>query len=405
MPFYLWKGINQLGNTIKGITQAASPEQLKELLLAQQIALLACNEQQSGRSWLTHSFQRRINNKQLCDFFERLSLLINNGVELVHALEVLVRLTPHQSFANIIQQMAQSIAQGQSFHAALQAHPLVFPSFISHMVKVGEKTGKLGLVLEDLKTSLTQERWLQQELRRAALAPGLTLMVAILLIGGILIFIVPHFQLLYQSLATPLPAATQWLLSLHNAIWSGWGLACFLALIASIGIFKILLKNIPIRRWVQTACLQLPIINRIIINSCLISFTQTLSLFLDSGLALTQALHYIQQTTHNLVFKSEVEKISSTILDGGSLYDAINTSNSVFFDEQFLALIQVGERSGKLAQVLKSACLQYQEIFASYLHTITTLFAPILMIFIGLLVGGIMVLIYLPIFSLGNLFV
>lgn len=404
MPFYLWKGIDQLGNGAKGITQASTPEQLKDILLDQNIALLEHHQQQSGEAWVTRSFQRRITTRQLCDFFQRLSLLITNGVELVHALEVLTRLTPHQGLTNIIQQMEQAIAQGQSFHTALKAYPQVFSPFIIQIIEVGEKTGKLGLVLENLKDTLTQRYLLEQQLKQAALAPAITLTVAVLLIGGILAFIVPHFQSLYQSLGSSLPPATQFLLSLQKNLCSWYGLALVLALIATVGIFKALLKNVTLKRWIQVLSLHLPLTRRIVINSSLISFTQTLSLFLTSGLPLTQALEHIGQTAQNLIFKAEIEKISSAILEGGSLHDAITSNNSQFFDAQFLALVTVGERSGKLAEVLKSATARYQDVLTSQLHTITTIFAPLLMIIIGLLIGAIMVLIYLPIFSLGNLF-
>lgn len=404
MPLYLWRGINQLGQSAKGITQASTPDQLKELLLDQNIALLDHHQQQSGDSWITRSFQRRIHTRQLSDFFERLSLLISNGVELVHALEVLTRLTPHQEFSNIIQQMTQAIGQGQSFHSALQAYPHVFSPFIIQVIEVGEKTGKLGLVLENLKDALAQQLWLQKHLKQAALAPAITLTVAALLIGGILVFILPHFQSLYQSLGSALPPATQLLLTFQQNLCSWYGLAWFLALIACIATFKALLKNLTIKRWVQALCLHLPIIRRIVITSNLISFTQILSLFLTSGLPLTQALEHIWHSAQNLIFKAEVEKILSSILEGGSLHDAIGSSNSQFFDEQFLALVTVGERSGRLADVLKSAATRYQDILTSQLHALTNIFAPLLMIIIGLLIGSIMILIYLPIFSLGNLF-
>lgn len=404
MPVYSWKGINQQGNPVKGSSPATTPDHLREQLLAQQIALLGYTAKKQNGAWVQYRLVRPVSTKQLCEFFDRLSLLLASGVELVRALEVVQRLTTHQTLANCTHQLTQTIAQGQSFSSALQAYPYLFSPFIVQVVHVGEKTGKLDIVLESLKNNLVQQMQLRQNLKRATLAPLITLGVAFLLISGILFFILPHFQSLYQSLGSTLPPATQRLLYFHSIISSSYGFVLLGAVVAVIALIKIMLKQSLIKHYAQALTLKIPILNRIIIDSNLIIFIQTVSLYLSSGLPLTQALDEIKNATQNLIFRREIAKVAVAILEGSCLYDAIKSCDSQFFDEQFLALIQVGEQSGKLGIVLNNACARYQNMLAERLQSIITIFSPLLMIIIGLIIGWIMVLMYLPIFSLGNLF-
>lgn len=404
MPWFYWHGINHYGDEKTGRHQAQSPLHLKEILLGQGIALLTYKQTLPLAATFCNLFSPpHINPNHVCDFFQRLSLLVGNGVDLVFALKTIQAVTPHKRLNTIIHGCIATIQQGQSFHEALEHYPGVVPAFINQLIAAGERTGKLGPALENLTRHLAEQQNIKKQFHQATLAPLVTLGTALVLLLVVITFIFPYFESLYQSLGSPIPAATKYILQLSHLVRSWHGAA-----LAGLGIIMLwfvgLVASQPrIKRFFSRIAISIPLIGPIIIRRNTLLFVQTLSLFLSSGLPLTTALEYAQNTVSNSICKDEIRKIYNAILEGKSLSTAIQAINSRFFDQQLTALILVGECSGTLDQILFTTAQQLSSAFSDNLKTLSTLFTPLLMIVVGLIIGGIMIALYLPIFNLSSL--
>ncbi|CAM6054162.1 unnamed protein product [Sphagnum tenellum] len=273
------------------------------------------------------------------------------------------------------------------------------------LIGAGEKTGKLGLVLNSLKDLLRIRMRMQQELRQATQMPLITLVIACVLIGGIFIFILPHFEGLYTSLNCSLPAATQMALSISRKLHSVPAAIIGLSVLLIIPLANRYARSFPRFNYgIDTISMQLPLISKLLIYKELIIFSTVIEIFLRSGLPLAEALDHAIDASSNTLFKKTLQEALNELLHGQSLSSALQLHPSPFIDEQLIALIHIGEQSGTLDALMYKAGIMYQEKLNATLHTITALATPLLTIFIGLLIGGLMITIYLPIFKLGSLF-
>lgn len=403
MPLYQWKGINQQGKYAKGVDLADDPEHLTALLLCQGIALIDYHQTTGLRFDWYQLFLPSIGPSQLADFWEQLALLLGNGVELCKALEIVARVTTHKRLQSVIRSMSQAIAQGQGFYEALGAYPKIFAPVVVQLVEAGERTGKLGFILERIKDYYKQQYVLSQQLKRAALAPLITFGVALVLVGAIVMFIVPQFASLYQSLGSKIPISTKFLISLSNACRSRYAIIIVLVIIGVLyGIIQ-LFKTTAVKKVCGKVGLHIPMTASIVQYHNVVIFIQTLSIFTASGLTLTSALEHAAHTVRSELFKEDIKRIIQEIMAGKSLSEAMALIGSQFLPEQLVALMHVGEDSGTLPEVLAKTEIHYQDLLAAQLTLLTALFSPLLMIVVGMLIAGIMVVLYLPIFNLGNL--
>jgi type IV pilus assembly protein PilC len=403
MPFYHWEGLDRQGRQVKGVLQADNTDQLKESLFIQGIALLDYRQstQSSNSRWSL--LQPTIGPCHLADFWEQLALLLSNGVELVKALEIVARITTHKRLRSAIQNVTHAIEQGQSFYEALSAYPKIFVPVVVTLIEAGERTGKLGKIIEHVKSYYKQQYMMRQQFKRAAMAPLITLGVALMLVWAIVIFIVPQFTSLYQSLGSQLPKSTKFLIGFSRACRSWYGLIILLVMIGILWCCVQLCKIASVKKFFGQIGLYIPIISSIMIYHNMVIFIQTLSIFVSSGLTLTLALEQVEHTVGSEVFKDDIKKIMYEIMAGKSLSAAMAAIDSQFLPEQFVALVHVGESSGTLPDVLVKSESYYQELLLSRLSIVTTLFSPLLMIVVGVIIAFIMVMLYMPIFNLGNL--
>jgi type IV pilus assembly protein PilC len=403
MPFYHWEGIDHQGKQVKGVLQADDPDQLKELLFMQGVALLDYRQltQSSNSRWSV--LQPTIGPCQLADFWEQLALLLGNGVELVKALEIVARVTTHKRLRSAIQNVTHAIEQGQSFYEALGAYPKIFAPVVVTLIEAGERSGKLGKILEHVKSYYKQQYMMGQQLKRASLAPLITLGVALALVWAIVIFIVPQFASLYQSLGSQLPKSTKFLIGFSRACRSWYGLIILFVMTGILWGCVQLCKTASVKKFFGKIGLYIPIISPIMIYHNIVIFIQTLSIFISSGLTLTLALEQSAHTVGSEIFKDDIKKIMHEIMAGKSLSAAMAAVDSQFLPEQFVALVHVGENSGTLPDVLAKTEAHYQELLSSRLDIVTTLFSPLMMIVVGLIIALIMIMLYMPIFNLGNL--
>jgi type IV pilus assembly protein PilC len=404
MPLYHWRGIDLDGKTKAGVTQAYDQEHIKTILLSQQIALQECSESSTQS---THHARWSFNSprgEHITLFFEQLALLVRNGIDLTQALTIGSSTAPSPLLRTIIQNLATNIAQGNTFYQALSAYPKLFEPEIIHLIATGEQTGQLANVLQNISDNRMLKQSIKRQLLEAALGPLIALGASFLLVGLILLFIVPSFESLYQSLGKTLPPSTTLLLHLSHALHS-WHVLWVIALpLVCITTIWGLLKIPHIKTIIDRLILSIPLLSPLIVLQNTIACIQTMNLFVSSGLSLTQALDHAHKSVHNSVFKQEITDITHTIAQGKSLSESIKCIKSKFIEPQWVALIQAGEHTGTLDLMFKKIEAQLTQQLLSRLKTVTAVFSPLLMIIVGVIIGGILIVLYIPIFNLGSLF-
>ncbi len=402
MPLLSWKGIDQNGRSVKGTQQTLSEHQLKELLLSRNIALLSFRP---ATSFTLNRYRTpTIQPEQLCSLLERLALLITNGVELVVALRVIENTTTDKALITLVTTLAQGVEKGQSLHQAMIDHPTVFNNFVVNLVATGEHTGKLGCVLGNIAEHIRYRQAIRTQFKQAALAPSVTLIFATILVLGMITFVFPYFESLYQSLGATIPPATKRILQLSHFMHSWQGLSillgtCLLAILCWPLIPTKAFKNMVDRITPHT-----PFIAPLVISNNILAFVQTISLYVSSGLSLGSALEQAQHTVPNNQFKADIAQLLSSISRGKSFSQALAELTSPFIDEQLVTIVRVGESSGTLDHALRALQEHLKNDLSKRLNTFSVLIGPLLMVLLGGFIGGIMILLYIPVFNLGSLF-
>jgi type II secretory pathway component PulF len=404
MPYYRWKGITNTGTTAKGCINAPNQANLQELLLSQGIALIAANPQGRWATLASLHTSQAVSTEQIADFFGNLALLVTSGVEIAQALRIVENQTKNITLKSVVNQLSRDLEQGKSLHEAMPTHPTVFKPFMIDIIALGEKTGNLGITLANLKKHLEQQQALRSQLKQAALSPLATLVIAVALLWAIFVFVVPQMEVLYHTLNRPLPHATRLAFGISHFLSSWFGMAA----IAGTLLIPWLCHRInlsPLRaKTTEAILLRLPIVNTMLINKQRLNFLQTLHLFLSSGLPLLTALEHAQETTKSPAFKAQLATLHQAIMQGQTLTQALEANPNIFIDQTLIALIDVGENTGALVPIIEQAQSAYEQQLTANLAVFTTLFSPLLMIVVGLCIGGLIMIIYIPVFNLPSLF-
>ncbi|MFA6263801.1 MAG: type II secretion system F family protein [Candidatus Babeliales bacterium] len=402
MPLFAWKGIDQAGNNVKGTLYANAEHHLKGLLLEQNIALLDCHL--VSRSIALFRKQPTISSDSLCTLFERLALLLTSGVELVVALRVIENTTDDKSLGTVIAHLRTTVENGYTLHQAMQTQPTLFTTFIVQLIAAGESTGKLGRVLENLADHLHHRQEIRSQLKQAAFAPTITFVFAACLVIGMIVLVFPYFESLYQSLGTQIPPATRRLLYVSHFVRSWYGITTLVIITTTCIAGWSFVRTGWLKKIFDCITPRMYVVAPLVVSNNVLAFVQTILLYLSSGLSLSTALEQAQQTVPNDAFKDDLKVLLNDITRGKSFSQALAENNSRFIDEQLVTIVHVGESSGTLEQTLSTLQAHIKQDLSARLTMFSNLMAPLLMIILGGIVGGIMVLLYIPVFNLSSFF-
>lgn len=404
MTHYLWKGINKKGKIKKGNISTDSIEQLNNILLKQEIALISFKTDPFYLRFLSFLKKRKqISTEQLTSFFHHLSLLLKSGISLIDALKLSKNHIQSKPFEKTISAIIKEIKTGLTFSASVKKHSPPFTLFITQIIKSGEQSGALDISLENLSSYLKMQNSLIRKLKQAALLPIITFIFTIIIISGIFIFIIPQFEPLFNTMKQQLPTSTKFILKISALCQKENIIYIIGILILATAIIKIIKKHKSITNYKDKIILHIPIISRIIILFNLVNFIQTLSILLKSGNPIKQSITKANKVFSNNFLRKKTELITNYIEQGQSLEQAFKSTNNKFIPESLISAIAIGEQTGKLEIMLERSALFFQEALNDNIHFITTIFQPILLIFLGLIIGLLILSIYIPIFNTANI--
>lgn len=391
---YKWEGIDQTGMRIKGITQAANYEILLLDLKKQKITPL-----QIKKSFSFLKLSKKIKIQELTDFTRQLANLLNTNIPLTLALTILQQNSENTRLCQIIAKLIRQVESGQSFSFALTQFPEVFSSLYCQLVIVGEQTARLSSLLEQMATHQEKITALTKKIHKALFYPLIVTGIAAGVVAILLVFVVPQFSKLFADFGAQLPFYTRFVLDL--AANSKYLLGILLFSIAIlVSLFQLSKKNQKLLIFRDTLILKLPWFGSIIQHNILARFCQTLAISLDAALPLTDALQIIAKTCNNSLYTKAVLQIYTHLIKGQTISNSIK--NVGIFPKRLSQIITVAEEAGTLKIALQNATLYHEQQVDDAVTKLTQLLEPAIMLILGLVIGGLITAIYLPIFKLGN---
>ncbi len=394
MPYYSWKGVDLQARRAKGALFARSDAQLEELLFKKDIALLYFRKKRLLRSG--------VSSEEVVNYFLQLHNLVAAGVMLPKALDTSATHTHNPYFASVCYAVADQVTYGIPLASALAKYPHVFNSVIVQVVAIGQESGSLAQSLEILVHYLESVLSFKKKLRAAFLLPMVTFVFFLLIIGIILVVIVPQFISLCATMQKQVPASTQMLLNVSEFL-RGKNVLFLGAFLGMLGIISMRYKKTNYgKERVARFLLKIPVLKKLIIYQVVAVFFRSTAQLVAGGMPLAKALAIAAQSIEYTSIKESFSYVAACVDAGMPLSTSLNEC-SVYLDQTAIALINVGQETGKLHQMLARIADAYQERLLTQMQRITTLAQPLLLVILGLLIGMLILGLYAPIMSLSSI--
>lgn len=400
MTEYHWTGIDTNGIQKKGRTFAPSVEFLRQDLYGQGIALLQ-HRQPRLRRLLTY----RINTKtvsltSLAAFFEHISILLENGIPLVKALKTCGDQTSSPELTQLIVRLTPDVEEGKNFAQAFQMHAPYLPFYVRSLLALGQQTGSLGAICKNLSEHLSANQALKRRVTSTLMVPAITAAFAIVVTLLILVFIVPHFEQLFQASRLSLPVLTQRIFFISSTIRSPLGIGTISFFLLGLIALPRLIPTVQLRKWVYKLGSTIPYAKNILRMFTSLTFLETLSLYSKAGLSLIQSLEAAQILIIHPQFNTGIHNVIALVTQGNSLEQALTQCSPALCSPTVISLIGVGQQTGNLDMMLEKSLLWQRSELCKKLETASTLANPLLMIILGGVITMLLVTIYLPIFNM-----
>jgi type IV pilus assembly protein PilC len=395
MAVFVFSGRTRGGQTITGEMEAANREAVVARLRSQQVIATAVRTK--PKDITIPGLGAKVTDKDIVVFTRQFATMIDAGLPLVQCLEILASQQDNKTLKKTLTEIRQSVEGGSTFAAALKQHPKVFTSLYANMVEAGEAGGILDTILNRLAQYMEKAMALKKKVKSAMIYPSTIVTVAVAVVIFLLIFVIPTFKAMFEGFGAALPLPTQIVLELSrlviNYFWVGIG--------AIVGVI------VAIRWWYGTSSgrtnidrllLRMPIIGMLIRKVAVAKFTRTLGTLISSGVAILDGLDITARTAGNKIVETAVLRTRASIAEGKTIAEPLRESG--VFPPMVVQMIAVGEQTGALDAMLGKIADFYDEEVDTAVANLTSLLEPVLMVFLGIVIGGVVIAMYLPIFKL-----
>lgn len=343
----------------------------------------------------------RVKTTEILVFTRQLSTIVNAGLPLLQGLDILAEQTEDARFANVLQEIGSSVEGGESFSEALRKHPRIFSDLYVSMVRAGEASGNLDNVLMQLADYLESMEELKRRIRSAMTYPVVAFSMIVLIAAGLIVWVVPQFAEIFSSFDKALPVPTQLLIYASEILRSWKMLIVIAAFIGGVLAFRVYRATENGRYATDRLMLRLPVFGKLLRKVAISRFSRTLSTLTRSGVAILAALEIVERTAGNEVFARAIRKAGDSVRGGETLADPLARSQE--FPAMVTRMIGVGEKTGALEQMLSKISDFYDSEVKAAVDALTSLIEPILILMMGIVVGGIVIALFMPILQLSSL--
>jgi type IV pilus assembly protein PilC len=392
-PFQ-WEGMDKKGNRVKGKSLAPDEAALRADLRRQGIAPSRVKKQ-------SQAFKAggKPNPQDIAVFSRQLATMLAAGIPLVQAFEIVGNGHDKPSMQKLILDIKADVEGGTSLHESLARHPLYFDDLFVNLVEAGEQAGALESLLDKIATYKEKTEALKKKVKKALFYPAAVLVVAVVVTIILLVFVIPQFESLFKGFGADLPAFTQFVIDMSKFVQAkGFFIAVVMAG-AGYAFFYFKKRSRKMREFLDRLTLKMPIIGPIMYKAAIARYARTLSTMFAAGVPLVEALESVSGATGNIVFEDAVMRMRDEVATGQRLQRAME--NTGLFPNMVIQMIAVGEESGSLDAMSGKVASFYEAEVDNAVDSMSSLLEPLIMAILGVLVGGLVIAMYLPIFKLG----
>ena len=401
MPTYVFKGQNRMNEVVSGERVADNRESLRQALRREQITLMSVKEKGREIGIPKLAGKKKVKSKDLAIFTRQFSVMIDAGLPLVQCLDILSQQQQNKHFAQLLAQVRQDVEEGSTLAAAMARHPKAFDQLYCNMVEAGETGGILDLILQRLSTFIEKIVKLKRDVVSALIYPTAVILMAIGAIAVIMVVVIPQFQNIFIGLlgpGEPLPLPTRIVVGMSSFL-AGWGGLVILATIIALAVgIHFYYKTPKGRKRIDFLLLKLPIFGPIVLKIAIARFSRTLSTLLSSGVPILQSLDITARTAGNMIVEEAITDIRNGVEQGKSFVEPLRAAD--IFPHMVAQMVGIGEQTGALDAMLGKIADFYEQEVDAAIANLLTLMEPALIGFLGVTIGGIVISMYMPMFSL-----
>ncbi len=399
MAVYEWTGKTLNGEKKSGVTRAESEIYLRTVLRKEGIILTKSTEKKGVVKKEKYNPKAKVDQISVVIFTRQLSTMISSGLPLVQSLDILSSQIEDKNLRGIVGEIKEKIEGGSRFADSLKDYPQCFDALYVNLVVAGEEGGLLDTVLSRLSVYMEKSMKLKKKVKSAMIYPISIIVVAIAVVMVLLVFVIPVFETMFKDMGASLPTPTQIVVNLSRMVKSSIHYMIG-ALVLFIFLFKKYYKTENGKRKIDGLVLKLPIFGILTIKASVARVTRTLATLLSSGVAILEALTIVAKVAGNKVVEESLVVARARISEGRSMSEPLEESG--VFPPMVVQMIQVGESTGALDSMLNKIADFYEEDVDNLVTNLTAMMEPMIMMFLGVILGGLVIAMYLPIFKLGE---
>ncbi len=396
MPVYTYRGVNRTGRAVTGERVSANKAELAGVLRREQINVTKLSEK--GKEFALPTFGGGVSSKELAIFTRQFSVMIDAGLPLVQCLEILASQQENRAFQKILTGVRAAVEGGSTLSAAMAQYDKAFDALYVNMVEAGETGGILDTILQRLSAYIEKNVKLKRAVKSALVYPVAVVLIA----GGVIMLllwkVVPIFATLFAGLAVELPLPTRIVIQLSHIIGSIYGFLIVLFFVVAAVAMKVWYRTPQGRLFIDSTLLRVPLIGLLLRKIAVARFTRTLGTLISSGVPILESLDITARTAGNAVLERAINQVRKAVEAGRTLVDPLKETD--VFPGMVTQMIGVGEQTGAMDTMLQKIADFYEDEVDAGVKDLLTAMEPIMIVVLGVVVGGIVISMYLPLFSL-----
>jgi type IV pilus assembly protein PilC len=399
MPVFLWEGRNRNNQIQKGELEAVSAEAVRAHLSRIRISPTKVKKKPKDLFENVAFLQPKVKEKDIIIFSRQFSTMIDAGLPIIQCMDILQSQQENPTFKKMLKEIKESVESGATLADSLKRYPKHFDNLFVNMVAAGEAGGILDIILKRLSGYMEKAAALKRKVKGAMVYPAITIAVAIIVVAIILVFVIPVFQEMFADFGSALPAPTLIVIAISEFVKSKIHYIIGAVILFAIA-FRQYYKTSKGRLVVDAVMLKLPVFGILLRKVAVAKFTRTMGTMLGSGVAILDALDIVAKTSGNKVVENAIYSVRTGIAEGRTMADPLQASG--VFPAMVCQMIAVGESTGALDAMLEKIADFYDEEVDQAVENLTAMIEPMMIVFLGVVIGGLIVAMYLPIFKLAG---
>ncbi len=400
MPIFLWQGVDTKGAVKKGEIEAADPTAVQARLRGMQIKPTKIKKKPKDLFESIQLFQRKVQATDVVVFARQFATMINAGLPLIQCLDILEAQQENKTFKRILKDVRESVEGGSTLSDALAKYPKIFDELFVNMVAAGETGGVLDTILNRLSEYMEKIMRLKKQVKSAMTYPIIVLIVAVLVITVILVFVIPVFEKMFADFGAALPVPTQIVVNVSRFA-KGHILQIVAAIVVFFFLFRRFYRTQKGRALVDKWLLRVPVFGPLLRKVAVAKFSRVLGTMVSSGVPILNALDITAKTSGNRTIEAAIYEVRSAISEGRTMADPL--AESGVFPSMVCQMVGVGETTGALDAMLGKIADYYDDEVDAAVSALTSMIEPIMIVFLGVTIGGLVISMYLPIFQLAGI--